>query len=95
MTKVKGGLGLELSEKERGLDNYQQQIQSKGFKMTVYLGFGNPKRRIPEKVNEFNVDLLLKGAHGHKGLKDIVFGATVDQVHHKVNIPVLLVKGIK
>jgi manganese transport protein len=77
------------------LDDYQLQVQSKGFNTTIFLGFGNPKRIIPEKVNEFNADLLLMGAHGHKGLKDIVFGTTVDQVRHKVNIPVLLVKGGK
>jgi manganese transport protein len=75
------------------LDQYQAEIQSRGIKTSVYLGFGNPKRIIPEKVKEFNADLLLMGAHGHKGLKDIVFGTTVDKVRHKVNIPVLLVKG--
>jgi manganese transport protein len=77
------------------LDNYQLQVQSHGFETSVYLGFGNPKRIIPEKVNEFKADILLMGAHGHKGLKDIIFGTTVDQVRHKVNIPVLLVKGVK
>lgn len=77
------------------LDNYQLHVQSKGFETTVYLGFGNPKIIIPEKVNEFKADLLLMGAHGHKGIKDIIFGTTVDKVRHKVNIPVLLVKGVK
>jgi manganese transport protein len=75
------------------LDQYQSKVQSRGIETTVYLGFGNPKRIIPEKVNEFNADLLLMGAHGHKGLKDIVFGTTVDNVRHKVNIPVMLVKS--
>jgi len=77
------------------LETYQLQVQSKGFDTTIYLGFGNPKRIIPKKVNEFKADLLLMGAHGHKGIKDIIFGTTVDQVRHKVNIPVLLVKGVK
>jgi manganese transport protein len=35
---------------------------------------------------------LVMGAHGHKGLKDIVFGTTVDKVRHRVNIPVFIVK---
>ncbi|HEY3373034.1 MAG TPA: Nramp family divalent metal transporter [Prolixibacteraceae bacterium] len=77
------------------LDNYQLQVQSQGFETTVYLGFGNPKRIIPRKVNEFKADMLLMGAHGHKGIKDILFGTTVDHVRHQVNIPVLLVKGVK
>ena len=77
------------------LDQYQLKVQAKGIETSVFLGFGNPKNIIPEKVHEFNADLLLMGAHGHKGLKDIVFGTTVDNVSHKVNIPVLIVKGIK
>jgi len=32
------------------------------------------------------------GAHGHKGLKDLIFGTTVDSVRHKVNIPVLIIR---
>jgi manganese transport protein len=75
------------------LDKYQNDVQSRGIEASVYLGFGNPKKIIPEKVKEFKADLLLMGAHGHKALKDIIFGTTVDNVRHKVNIPVLLVKG--
>ncbi len=75
------------------LDQYQSVVQSTGLQTSVFLGFGNPKKIIPDKVREFNADLLLLGAHGHKGLKDIVFGTTVDKVRHRVDIPVLLVKG--
>ena len=77
------------------LDQYQLKVQAEGIETSVYLGFGNPKSIIPAKVMEFKADLLLMGTHGHKGLKDIVFGTTVDKVRHKVNIPVLLVKRIK
>ena len=75
------------------LDHYMAEVQSGKIETSVYLGFGNPKKIIPEKVNEFNAELLLMGAHGHTGLKDIIFGTTVDNVRHKVDIPVLLVQG--
>jgi manganese transport protein len=39
-----------------------------------------------------NVQLLVMGAHGHAGLKDLVFGSTVDAVRHKVKIPILVVR---
>jgi manganese transport protein len=77
------------------LDKYQAEVQTGKIETSVFLGFGNPKTIIPEKVNEFKADLLLMGAHGHKGLKDIIFGTTVDNVRHKVNIPVLLVQGTR
>ena len=38
-------------------------------------------------------DLVVMGAHGHKGLKDIVFGTTINAVRHKLKAPLLVVRG--
>jgi manganese transport protein len=56
------------------------------------VGFGNPKRIIPELVNNFQADLLVMGAHGHNWVKDLIFGTTVDTVRHRVSIPVFIVR---
>jgi manganese transport protein len=74
------------------LDQYKMFIEKQGFETYAQIGFGNPQKIIPEGVNEFRADILVMGAHGHKGLKDIVFGTTVDKVRHRVNIPVFIVK---
>jgi manganese transport protein len=37
-------------------------------------------------------DLVVMGAHGHRGLKDIVYGATINHVRHAVGVPVLIVQ---
>jgi manganese transport protein len=42
-------------------------------------------------VKDFNADILIMGAHRHRGIKDIVYGETVNQVRHKLPIPVLIV----
>jgi manganese transport protein len=42
-------------------------------------------------VNAADFDLLVLGGHGHSGLKDLLFGTTVDSVRHRVNIPVFIV----
>jgi manganese transport protein len=31
------------------------------------------------------------GAHGHRGLKDLIFGNTINGVRHEVGAPVLVV----
>jgi manganese transport protein len=36
---------------------------------------------------------VVMGAHGHKGLKDIVFGTTINAVRHKLKMPLLVVRG--
>ncbi len=75
------------------LNQYKQKIQTRVMNTSTFLGFGNPRGIISDKVNEFKADLLLMGAHGHKGLKDILFGTTVDRVRHNVGIPVLIVRS--
>lgn len=54
---------------------------------------GDPKVVIVEAAARVSADLLVMGAHGHKGLKDIVFGATINEVRHRVGIPVLVVRA--
>lgn len=74
------------------LNNYAQQLREKNYDCETKIGFGNPKRKIPEMVREFEADLLVMGAHGHNLVKDLIFGTTVDTVRHRVDIPVLIVR---
>ena len=36
-------------------------------------------------------DMLVIGAHGHTGIKDFIYGETVNAVRHELKIPVLIV----
>jgi manganese transport protein len=90
-------MGNEIEDFETHQDNsllelYKSNIEKEGYETFSSLGFGNPQKIIPKNVNEFGADILVMGAHGHKGIKDIVFGTTVDKVRHRVNIPVFIVK---
>jgi manganese transport protein len=53
----------------------------------------NPKKEIIRYAEELKPDLVVMGAHGHKGLKDIVFGTTINAVRHKLKVPLLVVRG--
>lgn len=75
------------------LEAYQQQLERLGFKVSVILGYGNPKKQIPLLVTNFDSDLLVMAAHGHTGVKDFLLGTTLDAVRHKVEIPVLIVSA--
>jgi manganese transport protein len=93
-------MGNEINDFETHQDNallnkYKSYIEKQGYETNTHLGFGNPQKIIPKTVNEFNADILVMGAHGHKGLKDIIFGTTVDKVRHRVNIPVFIVKDFR
>lgn len=78
---------------EKLLLEYQELLTNSGFKVDVKLGFGKPNNAIPRIVNEGNFDILVMGTHGHTGLKDIIFGTTVDKLRHKISIPLFIVKN--
>jgi len=54
----------------------------------------DPTAAIIRHALTIHPDLLVMGAHGHKGLKDIVFGATINDVRHAIGVPVLIVRDL-
>ncbi|WP_309614374.1 Nramp family divalent metal transporter [Flavobacterium sp.] len=84
---------FETTTDEKLLLDYKRLLEEKGFKIEVKLGFGKPGKIIPKIINEGNYDLLIMGTHGHTGLKDLIFGTTVDNVRHKISIPLFIVKN--
>jgi len=71
---------------------YQEALKAKGYKVDMKLGFGKPNTALPKIINEGDFDILVMGTHGHTGLKDLVFGTTVDKLRHKISIPLFIVK---
>jgi manganese transport protein len=64
---------------------------ARGYQVSTALGFKNRAAAIVKIVTENEVDMLVMGAHGHNGIKDYIFGETIESVRHKLNIPVLIV----
>jgi manganese transport protein len=83
---------LETLTDKLNLEKYKLNLEAQGYKIQIKLGFGNPKKSIPEIVNQVNCDLLVMGAHGHRAFKDLILGTTLDAVRHNVKVPVLIVK---
>ncbi len=82
----------EVTSDTTALTNYVNQLKERNLDVEMKMGFGNPRRKIPKMVKEFDADLLVMGAHGHQFFKDLIFGATVDTVRHRVDIPVFIVR---
>ena len=51
-----------------------------------------PSREIIRYAREISPDLIVMGAHGHGGIKDLIFGNTINPVRHALNIPLLVVR---
>jgi len=74
------------------LEKYRLNLLDLGYQASPHIGFGGTAKAIAEISKQNHIELLVMGAHGHKGLKDLIFGTTVDSVRHKVDIPVLIVR---
>jgi len=74
------------------LQTYVRLLRDKNISAEAILGHAGRAREIVRIVNDQGADLLVLGGHGHTGLKDWLYGETVNYVRHYVNIPVLIVK---
>ncbi|MBI1803300.1 MAG: Nramp family divalent metal transporter [Ignavibacteriae bacterium] len=74
------------------LESIAQHLRSQGLVVHPMLGFGRVPDQIVKLAGETKVDILVMGGHRHRGLKDIIFGASISEVRHKLSIPVLVVQ---
>jgi manganese transport protein len=88
----KNALDHETNLDKSNLAEYKQRLEELGYLSDARIGYGKPAVEIAKVVGKQNIDLLVMGAHGHKGFKDLMFGTTVDAVRHRISIPVLVIK---
>lgn len=74
------------------IEYYVRQLKERGYTTEGKIGFRNRVKEIVRIVNENKADMLVIGAHGHTGIKDFIYGETVNAVRHELAIPVLVVK---
>ncbi|MSV30390.1 MAG: iron/manganese transporter [Bryobacterales bacterium] len=55
----------------------------------------DPRKEIVRYARQIQPDLLIMGAHGHRRMKDLIFGNTIDPVRHDLDVPMLIVRETK
>jgi manganese transport protein len=75
-----------LSRLVDSLDNSELQVE-----MAIRYS-SDAKREIVNYAREIHPDLMVMGAHGHRRLKDLIFGNTIDPVRHALKVPILVVR---
>jgi manganese transport protein len=78
------------NDKQR-LEHYASQLKEMGYNVSTEIGFRNRIKEIVRIVKQTESEMLIMGAHRHAGIKDYIFGETIEAVRHEVNIPVLIV----
>jgi len=90
---------LELRESEEMrhdrayLDRLCGEMQGDGMDADCVLAGGDPAREIVEAAEREGCDLIAMSTHGHRFVKDVLFGSVANEVRHSTRVPVLLVRG--
>ncbi|TLU83025.1 MAG: universal stress protein [Chlorobium sp.] len=78
---------------ETDLNTLKDSLASSGLKVDGSLETGNPADIILEKAEELQVNFIIMGSHGRKGLNRLIMGSVADAVIRKSDCPVLIVKS--
>jgi manganese transport protein len=83
----------EVEAGEEYLDRIAQTLRNQGIAVETAISHSSsPTREIIRYAREVHPDLLIMGAHGHGGLKDLIFGTTINPVRHHLALPMLIVR---
>ena len=90
-------LELRESEELRSDRDYLKRtadaLEHDGYKVDALLAGGDPVKEIIDAAMRERCDLIAMSTHGHRFLKDVIFGSVAEGVRHRCTIPVLLVRG--
>jgi manganese transport protein len=90
------GQAASTAETEAGeqyLENIAQHLRDQGLTVETSITHSTrPDREIVRYAREVSADLVIMGAHGHGGLKDLIFGNTINPVRHHLSVPMLIVR---
>ena len=76
---------------KKRIDHYCAQLRAQGYQAEAVLGYKNRVTEIIRIVKDSGADMVVMGAHRHSGWKDYLFGETIEDVRHDLQIPVLIV----
>ena len=90
-------LNLRESEEMRMDREYLERIcasfTANGLQAEAVLAGGDPSKEIAAAAAREGCDLIAMSTHGHRFIKDMIYGSVANEVRHISRVPVLLVRG--
>ena len=75
------------------LEEAAAKLRAQGLEVEIELGRGEPADEILKAAAIQACDLIAMTTHGHRFLKDLIYGSTITKVRHRAPMPVLLVNA--
>ena len=84
---------VEVEAGQRYFTEIERALRDQGVDVSLVVRHArNPKEEIVKYARSLAPDLIIMGAHGHKGIKDLIFGTTINAVRHNLKVPLLVVR---
>ncbi len=68
-------------------------LEADGLEAECVLAGGDPSKEITAAAAREGCDLIAMSTHGHRFIKDLIYGSVANEVRHLSRVPVLLVRG--
>ena len=83
----------EIKEDRRYLETRKEELLKNGFKVKAYLIGGEPADEILSIAEKENCDLIAMSTHGHRFFKDLILGSVAENIRHRTNLPILMIRA--
>jgi nucleotide-binding universal stress UspA family protein len=78
---------------EHAIDDLREAAADRGLTLTTATRSGLPEEEILAYAGDNEIDLLVMGTHGRRGIERYILGSTTERVLRKSPVPVLAVRG--
>ncbi len=86
----------DVTKKVRHVTNQLEELvalaNKKGLKAHHHIGFNEGPTDIIHHIGNFDIDLIVMGSHGAKGMREFFLGSNAQRTIREANVPVLIVK---
>ena len=82
----------EMKKDREYLEATAARLNAEGLQVDAVLASGDPTAEITAAADREGCDLIAMGTHGHRWLKDFLFGSVAEEVRHRTLVPVLMVR---
>jgi nucleotide-binding universal stress UspA family protein len=84
----------EIKNDELYLERRKKEMQKAGLNVKTLLVQGEPADEILKIAEQEHCDLIAMATHGHRFVKDLILGSVADNIRHRIDIPVLMIRSV-
>ncbi len=99
VARLQDELNLKDSEeiqKDRSyLEVKEKEFAKEGFGVKSFLVRGEPAQEILSLAEKEGCDLIAMSTHGHRFIQDVILGSVAEDIRHKTDIPILMIRAGK